>query len=92
MEMKTLTLETEIASDGSLHLNIPAGLPPGKSEVVIVVQPLPQIQPPYVSLAGVWQDFFPPDFDIDQALHEIRHEWVGRFAAAGSPTGHSRNP
>lgn len=73
--MKTLTLETEIAPDGSLHLDIPAGLPPGKAEVVIVVQPLPQIQPPYLSLAEVWQDFFPPDFDLDRALHDIRHEW-----------------
>lgn len=27
------------------------------------------------SLRGVWQKHFPEDFDIDKALHEIRHEW-----------------
>ena len=38
--MKTLTLEAEITIDGSLHLDIPSsGLPPGKAEVVLVIQP-----------------------------------------------------
>ncbi len=73
--MKTLTLETEIGLDGSLHLDIPSDLPPGKAEVVIVIQPLPQSQPPYPSLEGLWQDFFPQDFDLDQALLRIRHDW-----------------
>ncbi len=27
------------------------------------------------NLAGRWQSYFPPDFDIDSALQEIRHEW-----------------
>jgi hypothetical protein len=38
--MKTLTLEAEVQADGLLHLTVPSGLPPGKVEVVIVVQPV----------------------------------------------------
>jgi hypothetical protein len=28
-----------------------------------------------LSLRGSWRGKFPEDFDIDSALHEIRHEW-----------------
>jgi hypothetical protein len=38
--MITLTVEADVAPDGMLHLALPSGLPPGKVEVVIVVQPL----------------------------------------------------
>lgn len=27
------------------------------------------------SLRGLWEGKFPPDFDLDAALYEIRHEW-----------------
>ena len=27
------------------------------------------------SLRGSWRGSFPEDFDIESALHEIRHEW-----------------
>jgi hypothetical protein len=27
------------------------------------------------SLYGLWRDRFPPDFDIDAALEDIRHDW-----------------
>lgn len=30
-------------------------------------------------LYGVWQDAFPPDFDIDSALSEIRNEYKNEF-------------
>ena len=30
---------------------------------------------PPQSLRGSWSGKFPGDFDIDSALHEIRHEW-----------------
>lgn len=36
--MTTVKLNAEIASDGSLRLDVPVGLPPGKAEVVLVVQ------------------------------------------------------
>lgn len=73
--MKTLTVEAEIAPDGSLHLEVPCGLPPGKAEVVLVIHLLSPGQPPYPSLEGSWQDLFPPDFDLAQGLQEIRHAW-----------------
>jgi hypothetical protein len=37
--MKTLTVEAEIAPDGMLHVHVPSGLPPGRVEVVLVLQP-----------------------------------------------------
>jgi hypothetical protein len=37
--MKMLTVEAEVASDGTLHLTVPSGLPPGRVEVVLVIQP-----------------------------------------------------
>ncbi|MBL7064617.1 MAG: hypothetical protein ISS49_10510 [Anaerolineae bacterium] len=39
--------------------------------MIIPFQPAPHIS----SLAGRWQSYFPPDFDIDSTLQEIRHEW-----------------
>ena len=30
---------------------------------------------PRQDLYGAWQGAFPDNFDIDAALHEIRHEW-----------------
>ncbi len=38
--MQTLTTQTTIATDGSLHIDIPhSSLPPGEADVVLVVQP-----------------------------------------------------
>ena len=37
--MQTITLETDIAQDGTLAISFPSGLPPGKVEVVLVIQP-----------------------------------------------------
>lgn len=31
---------------------------------------------PPKDLCGIWKDKFPEDFDIDQALKEIRSEWL----------------
>lgn len=39
------------------------------------------------SLRGSWRGRFPDDFDIDSALHEIRHEWESELldVAPGTP-------
>lgn len=37
--MQTITLETNVSQDGVLNISIPSGLPPGKVEVVLVIQP-----------------------------------------------------
>jgi hypothetical protein len=40
--MKTLTVEADVSADGMLHLAVPSGLPPGRVEVVLVIQPKQQ--------------------------------------------------
>jgi hypothetical protein len=37
--MQTITFETDVNQDGALNICIPSGLPPGKVEVVLVIQP-----------------------------------------------------
>lgn len=37
--MQTITFETDVNQDGTLNICIPSGLPPGKVEVVLVIQP-----------------------------------------------------
>lgn len=36
--MKTMTLEADVGQDGNLHLDILVDLPPGRVEVVVVLQ------------------------------------------------------
>ncbi len=37
--MRTITLKTHISADGRLQLDVPADLPPGPVDVVLVIQP-----------------------------------------------------
>ncbi len=37
--MRTITLRTQINADGRLQLDVPADLPPGPVEVVLIIQP-----------------------------------------------------
>ena len=39
---------------------------------------------PQQSLRGSWRGKFPDDFDIDSALHEIRHEWEEELLEANT--------
>jgi hypothetical protein len=44
----------------------------------------PQVQPgasPPQELYGAWRDTFPPDFDLDAALQEVRDHWRQDHAA-----------
>ncbi|HEX6385449.1 MAG TPA: hypothetical protein VF177_12330 [Anaerolineae bacterium] len=34
-----------------------------------------QVQKQPQDLYGIWRDQFPPDFDVDSTLQEIRQEW-----------------
>ncbi len=81
--MKTVVVETEVQADGRLHLDVPTNLPPGKVEVVLVIQPLEPLAPPYPTLEGRWRNLFPPDFDLDAVLHEIRHAWEAEWENPG---------
>lgn len=73
--MKTLVVETEVQADGRLHFDVPTNLPPGKVEIVLVVEPLEPAAPPYPTLEGRWRNLFPSDLDLDAMLQEIRHVW-----------------
>jgi len=70
----TMTLRVELSTDRTLRIFLPPDVPQGPLEVVVVIAPL-QPATPISSLAGRWQAYFPPDFDIGSALQEIRHEW-----------------
>jgi hypothetical protein len=77
--MKTLTVRTTIASDGTIDLHIPSDLPPGEAEVVLVIQhsasPTPIHRgPPYPSDHAVWKGKL-PDVDIDADLKEMNALW-----------------
>lgn len=39
--METIRLTTDIAEDGSVHIDARTSLPPGPAEVVVVVHPAP---------------------------------------------------
>lgn len=72
--MKTLTLEAEIASDGMLRLDVPSGLPPGKAEIVLVIQSVPHLK----QLNTIQESIQPPE--IEWANHDPRH--VADFISA----------
>jgi hypothetical protein len=74
--MKALTVQTKIAVDGWLHLHIPCDLPPGDTEVIVVVQTSTSARsdPPYASDHGVWAGKL-PDIDLDADLAEMSRQW-----------------
>ena len=60
--MSTVTAILEPEADGTLHLPLPKGLPPGKVEVVAQVRPLARHEG--VRKAGCLKGFWmAPDFD-----------------------------
>jgi len=71
--MKTITTRTEIASDGTLRLELPTGLSPGPADVVIVVNPTPPLSAePVRSLSGKYAAAALPGFDALTEVREIR--------------------
>ncbi|MCX7855602.1 MAG: hypothetical protein N2556_06470 [Anaerolineae bacterium] len=74
----TLTLRIEPPRDRTLRIPLPSDVPEGPLDVVVMISSSrPAL--PETGLAGRWQVYFPPDFDIDRALHEIRHEWEAEW-------------
>jgi hypothetical protein len=71
--VKTLPFRVNVPGDRMLHLTLPPDVPAGPSEIVVVIAPV-EASAAVESLAGRWQKYFPPDFDFDSALGEIRHE------------------
>ena len=77
----TMTLHVEPSKDRVLRIPLPPDTPQVPLEVVVVIAPSqPDVTMPDV--AGRWRAYFPPDFDLDGALYEIRHEWEKEWAEA----------
>ena len=77
--MKTISLRTAIAPDGTTDLHVRSDLPPGEAKMVLVVQPAAatapaQPGPPYPSDHGVWQGKL-PGVDIDADLQDMNRLW-----------------
>lgn len=72
--IKTMTLHVDPAPDRRLDITLPRDIPPGPLDIVLVIA---ASEPPTatVDLSGRWHAYFPPDFDLDGALAELRHEW-----------------
>ena len=91
--MHTLQIEADIPSTGWLNLNVPVvDLPSGKAQILLVinpitsfvsqselVEPIVAMEPPYPSLEGLWEGAVDDDFDIDDALQEIRDESAAKL-------------
>jgi hypothetical protein len=61
--MKAMVVESEVQADGRLRLDVPTNLPPGKVEIVLVIQPLESPAPPYPTLEGRWHKSSSYDFN-----------------------------
>lgn len=72
--IKTMTLHMDAAADRRLEVTLPRDLPAGPLDIVLVIA-ASEKPPATVNLAGRWQSFFPPNFNIEDALHDIRREW-----------------
>lgn len=75
--MHTLTMRSEVTSEGLLRIEVPCNLPPGPVEVVLVVNPSPtpptNTRPNWDQLYGlgkeVWQGI-----DAGEYVRELRED------------------
>ena len=73
--MKTMTVDAQIAPDGTLRLELPTGLPPGPADVVVVVQP--KASSPFAqrrSLDGMFATGRPAEFNAVAEVRDIRRQ------------------
>ena len=83
--MTTVTVNAEIDGDGNLRLEVPLGLPAGKAEVVLVVQPqgangrneTTQSRP---ARSGLFAGKSGKTADIDAALDEMNKVWKSKLS------------
>jgi hypothetical protein len=78
--MKTLTAQAVIGPDGTLRIEVPCDLPPGRTQAVVILEETPSAQqPPFDTLGGVLDGIADPDFDLDAALCEMNELWKRKF-------------
>ena len=75
--MQVLSLKTQVASDGHLHLDVPTSLAPGEVELVLVVNNVAKaVSPRRLSgLIGVAKGGFASPGEADAFLSRERDAW-----------------
>ena len=85
--MTTMKVHAEIDRDGKLRLEVPSGLPAGKAEVLIVVQPEASnghAKPSGLAgsaRSGLFTDNVGQSLDIDAALSDMNEAWKSKLVA-----------
>ena len=73
--MHTVSMRAEIDDDGRLRLDIPADLPPGPVELVLVIQPeTPLALHDIRELRGLGREIW-RDSDAQAYVDQLRDEW-----------------
>jgi hypothetical protein len=72
--MTTLTLHTNIATDGKLRLEVPTDLPAGPVEVVVIVQPRLPAPAAGRSLLGAFAGKLSDNIDVVEEIRQIRRQ------------------
>jgi hypothetical protein len=89
--MKTMTLQTTIDPNGTIHLDIPSDLPPGPAEVKLTIQPISLDMPTAAAgrearsqtCSGLFFGKLQEDYDIDAALDEMNSQWKAELQDLG---------
>jgi hypothetical protein len=83
--MTTVKVQARIDQDGKLRLEVPSGLPAGKAEVLIVVQPElsnGHAKPSGVTgsaRSGLFAGKSDQHLDVDAALSEMNDAWKSKL-------------
>jgi hypothetical protein len=73
--MRTITVRAKVDENGRLHLDVPAGLPPGPVEVVVVIQPeQPEPLHSVRELRGLGKEIW-QGLDAQEYVNQLRDEW-----------------
>lgn len=73
--MQVLSLKSQVASDGHLHLDIPTNLAPGEVELVLVVNNVAAAPRNLSSLIGSGKGGFASAAEADVFLSRERDAW-----------------
>lgn len=69
-----MTVKTHVGDDGRLTLDIPADLPPGPTEVVIVINTPPVRRRSITELRGLGAEIW-EGIDAQEYVNALRDEW-----------------
>jgi hypothetical protein len=93
--MTSLTIRSNVDSDGMLRLEVPCGLPAGPVEVVVVVQPttafaeseprsdrseIERDRRPHAARSGLFLNRGLSDVDVDAVTAEMDAAWKAKLA------------